>query len=127
MSCIKCSSDDVISVSAKCGDLVSLRCGKHEYDGGGDGNTGVPEGILGGGDYLRFSFCCACGQIQDKFPVDPKSIVPESFVHLKLTRGGNACGIDKYDGPRNDPDIEMVTCPECLEFHNEPENSYKKC
>jgi hypothetical protein len=67
MNCIKCSSDRILSVNAKCSDRCIFNFGDHEYDGY------VPEDCgIGGGDYVYFKVCLDCGQMQGKWPL-PKS------------------------------------------------------
>ncbi len=52
-------------MTAKCDDRCSVTVG--ENDSGGDY---VPRGMgIGGGDYVEFSWCLECGQIQGKFPL----------------------------------------------------------
>lgn len=35
----------------------------------------VPENVgIGSGDYLRFSYCLDCGQIQGTFPIPPEAV-----------------------------------------------------
>jgi len=65
--CQSCKADRVISVSAKCSDLFWMRWPKgKEQDGY------VPRFLgIGGGDYVEFSYCLDCGQIQGKWPVKP--------------------------------------------------------
>lgn len=68
--CFKCESERILRVSGKCSDLVSVEMDDREYGGY------VPEDVgIGGGDYIEFSYCLDCGQIQDSFPVDD----PEEF------------------------------------------------
>lgn len=64
--CQSCGSDKLCAISAKCSDCFSytnLWSGK-EYDGY------VPFPLkIGGGDYVRFTYCRDCGQIQEKFEI----------------------------------------------------------
>jgi hypothetical protein len=64
MSCKKCGSDRMADVSAKCSDMCSISVGensKHDY---------VPDDMgIGGGDYVDFTYCLACGQIAGKWPL----------------------------------------------------------
>ena len=65
MSCQTCNSDQIASVGGKCNDMCTV-------DGPGALNGEpdyVPENIgIGGGDYIEFSYCLNCGQIQDTWP-----------------------------------------------------------
>ena len=64
MTCIRCNLDDYIAnVSAKCSDMCYFGFKNHEQVGY------VPDDIgIGSGDYISFSYCLHCGQIQGKFP-----------------------------------------------------------
>lgn len=64
MLCQRCESTRVLSVNAKCSDLCSVR-----FWGGKEQDGYVPSGFgIGGGDYVEFSYCADCGQIQGVFP-----------------------------------------------------------
>lgn len=69
MTCQRCQSDRVLDVCGKCDDKVNLQLGDnncHDY---------LPDDLgLGGGDYLRFSMCLDCGQVQGQFPVEAESM-----------------------------------------------------
>jgi hypothetical protein len=59
-ACFRCGSDDIIQIAAKCNDLCRVtRGGKTEWGY-------VPEGIGLGEDpnYVEFTYCRMCGQIQ---------------------------------------------------------------
>lgn len=73
MKCIKCSSDRIFSINAKCSDLCFSRYKGDEKDGY------VPDGFgIGGGDYVEFKHCLNCGQIQDGFPKKEISLAEET-------------------------------------------------
>ena len=64
-NCI-CGSKRTLTVSAKCADMCSTNAsyGNLESDGY------VPRDIgIGGGDYIEFEVCLACGKIQGWEPV----------------------------------------------------------
>lgn len=64
MACQKCSSDKILSVTAKCSDCCFIDTDTESHDGY------VPENIgIGGGDYIEFDYCIDCGQIQGTFPI----------------------------------------------------------
>ena len=64
MACQKCGSERVMRVSAKCSDSCSTTLnGKEAID------YAPRDSGIGGGDYIRFSHCLECGQIQGTFPV----------------------------------------------------------
>lgn len=67
--CISCSSARIVNIGAKCSDMCSVTYKEVEIDGY------VPRDMnIGGGDYVEFSFCLNCGQIQDDFPVENTGI-----------------------------------------------------
>lgn len=69
MNCQKCNSERVADVGAKCSDLCNVTLGKNEYPGY------VPRDMgIGGGDYVDFSYCLDCGQIQGKWPLPETEI-----------------------------------------------------
>ncbi len=64
--CTQCSSDQLANVGAKCSDLCSFETVWDQYESDGY----VPDGVgIGGGDYVEFTYCLNCGQIQGTFPV----------------------------------------------------------
>jgi len=69
MACKNCESERIASVSGKCSDMCSITLGESER------NDYVPKDMgIGGGDYLEFSYCLDCGQIQGEFPLDPSEM-----------------------------------------------------
>jgi hypothetical protein len=73
MKCRNCQSERVADVSAKCSDCCNVSIGAAEEDGY------VPRDIgIGGGDYINFSYCLECGQLQGKFPLASAEIEKES-------------------------------------------------
>lgn len=81
MSCNKCNSNRVAEVSAKCSDCCGVNLGDSTHDGY------VPKDLgIGGGDYIDFSFCLDCGQLQGNFPLPPaeieKDITDEQIVEF---------------------------------------------
>lgn len=74
MACQRCSSIKIVNVSGKCSDMFSAGNAIIDYEGY------VPHDLgIGGGDYIRFSYCLDCGQMQGAFPVDSMS-----FPHFKI-------------------------------------------
>lgn len=66
--CITCDSNQLSSICAKCSDLCFVVDNDSNYEHDGY----VPmERAIGGGDYVELTFCRACGQIQNKFPIPP--------------------------------------------------------
>jgi hypothetical protein len=69
MNCQKCMSDRIIDIGAKCSDLFSASHQQKHY-------TGYVPSFIGLGtdsDYVEFSYCADCGQIQGKFPLPAKA------------------------------------------------------
>ena len=65
MSCQTCKSDQIASVNGKTSDQCTVS-GPGALDG--EPNE-VPRDIgIGGGDYIEFDYCLACGQIQGEWP-----------------------------------------------------------
>lgn len=68
MACI-CGVERILSVSAKSGDCTSVTFKEIEHIGY------VPKGVgIGSGDYIEFSYCGGCGQIQNFKPLADKDI-----------------------------------------------------
>lgn len=58
--CKRCKENNVHEVTAKCSDLCFIR-----FPDGQEQSDYVPNDLgIGGGDYVEFSFCTKCGQIQ---------------------------------------------------------------
>lgn len=72
MSCQRCKSERIVQINAKCSDLFDMSYG----DNSGYGY--VPKNLFFGkgcyGDYVRFSFCAECGQIQSDFPISDENL-----------------------------------------------------
>jgi hypothetical protein len=68
-NCTKCNSNRVISVNAKCSDMCGIESNNSSTDGY------VPRDLgIGGGDYIDFSYCLECGQLQGNFPLPTADI-----------------------------------------------------
>lgn len=71
MSCQKCNSDRICTINAKSSDLNNGTILDKDFEGY------VPDGVgIGGGDYIHFSWCLECGQIQGSFPLE----TPEEYL-----------------------------------------------
>jgi len=71
--CQRCKSQRMLLVNGKCSDLCQLIYQDKEADGY------VPYNLnVGGGDYIEFTVCLECGQVQGTFPV-PEETVAEVF------------------------------------------------
>ncbi len=66
MSCQKCNSDRVVNFHAKSSDM-----NMYSVDGKESPlNSYVPRDFgIGGGDYIKLTYCLDCGQIQGEFPL----------------------------------------------------------
>ena len=63
MPCVKCGSNRIADVSAKCSDMCSVAIDGKECSGY------VPSDIgIGSGDYIDLTYCLACGQIAGEWP-----------------------------------------------------------
>ena len=63
MKCIRCNGTaKLYSISAKCSDMYSHVHGTKEYQGY------VPDWIGEYGDYVSFTICRHCGQVQGAWP-----------------------------------------------------------
>lgn len=83
----------------KCSDTCSVSLDNYTSDGY------LPQDLgIGGGDYISFSYCLACGQLQGKFPLETAEIekdisdqevleffenhfVPGAIIHVNKTWG----------------------------------------
>jgi hypothetical protein len=74
-TCFRCDSERLAFVNAKCSDMCQFRV-KSE---GIDQDDYAPYDVLGesGGDYIEFTYCLDCGQIQSGFPVETDELKPE--------------------------------------------------
>jgi len=73
MKCQRCKSVRTVDATAKCAGTCVVRFSGLETEGT------IPDDLgIGGGDYLKFSVCLDCGQMQGQFPV------PQSYVEKDL-------------------------------------------
>jgi hypothetical protein len=71
MKCQKCESERLCYICSKSSDLNNGVVVGTEFDGY------VPDDIgIGGGDYVDFTWCLECGQIQGQFPLE----TPEKYI-----------------------------------------------
>lgn len=70
MNCT-CENKRVITIVGKCGDMCGSFCEELNAK-----QEGYPPYIknVSGGDYIDFSFCAICGQIQDFSPMTDEQI-----------------------------------------------------
>lgn len=74
LECIRCNSERIIQVSGKTSDCYGHTLQGKNYEGYVPFNIGI-----GGGDYIEFTYCLDCGQIQGDFPAgDPED--NEEFI-----------------------------------------------
>jgi hypothetical protein len=63
VNCKRCQSNRIADVTGKCSDCCNITLKGTEHDGS------IPKDIgIGAGDYIEFSYCLDCGQIQGTFP-----------------------------------------------------------
>lgn len=67
MSCQRCGSNRIASVSGKTSDCFNGEIDGKDYDGYVPNDIGLGDG----GDYIEFTYCLECGQIQGDWPVYP--------------------------------------------------------
>jgi hypothetical protein len=71
--CQRCNSNRLLRVSAKSGDCNAL-----EFHNNNTIHDYVPYDLgLGGGDYVKFTVCLDCGQMQGEFPLPPAESLEE--------------------------------------------------
>ncbi len=78
MSCQRCQSQRINSVTAKCSDLCGGNVKGRDYEGYVPADLGI-----GGGDYVEFSYCMDCGQMQNNFPL-PQSTIEKDLEDSDL-------------------------------------------
>ena len=101
-NCKTCKSDRIASVSSKASDLHCVQIvGGNEHDGYLPSDMGI-----GGGDYVEFSWCLNCGQIQGKFPLPP----------CELESGVNEDGECSKCGELTEDCTCKTKCVECGEW-----------
>jgi len=70
MNCQRCSSDRVAHVKGKTADMCMYDykdLGRDDY---------VPRDVgIGGGDFVEFSYCLECGQMQGNWPITEEVVV----------------------------------------------------
>lgn len=65
--CDLCDGPRVADLNAKCSDMCDVELG--ERSSGDHDNGYCPRDMgIGGGDYVKFSWCLDCGKVQGKFP-----------------------------------------------------------
>jgi len=90
----QCKSDRIASVSGKTSDLCFYTYKGTEKDGYVPCNVGID-----GGDYIAFSYCLECGQMQGEFPVPDPEFYGGVKRGLELVRSGDwneADFLDEY-------------------------------
>lgn len=65
ISCQQCKQKTIAKVNGKVSDMFDFTTATFSYSG-----YVLKEFNIGHGDYIKFSFCFSCGQIQGNFPMD---------------------------------------------------------
>ena len=63
-TCVKCASERIAHINAKCKDLCFVDIGGQEHDGYVPSDMGI-----GGGDYVEIDLCLNCGHVQGDWPL----------------------------------------------------------
>lgn len=78
--CQRCNSSRMVKVMAKAaGTMEGLGTMRFE-------KLDIPD--LTDGEYLRFTYCLTCGQVQGSFPTPPLPIELQSDIHNGLGEDG---------------------------------------
>ena len=106
MSCQRCKSNRIASITAKCSDCCGVSI--QDYDESGY----VPRDMgIGGGDYVKISWCLECGQIQGQWPL------PESEAEQFDPRACRSCKEAEYFNEigecGNCGEHKEMWCPKC--------------
>lgn len=80
MSCQQCKSERLLTISAKCSDLCFCEINNKKDDGYVPSDAGI-----GGGDYVKFTYCLNCGQIQGEFPLPTMELEEEQEEEENLS------------------------------------------
>ncbi len=70
MSCQRCKSFRMMDISAKTRELCIYRLGDKVRNGYIPTDIGITSYEDPDEDYIQFSYCLDCGQIQGKWPID---------------------------------------------------------
>jgi len=95
--CQRCKSLRVLKVQGKVSDCFAMCMTNKKYNGYVANDIGI-----GGGDYIEFSYCLMCGQIQGDFPINnPIEFEEEDdcpFPYISCYKCGRRCGdpVDDY-------------------------------
>jgi hypothetical protein len=101
MKCQRCKSERIVDTSGHFRNVI-VTLDHLEVDGT------IPDDLgLGGGDYVRFSFCLDCGQMQGRFPVPP-SLIERDLSDEEITEYFDQfLGEDEPIHQVNDGSLEM--------------------
>lgn len=71
--CQRCKSNRIIDINGKTSDCFCASYKDLEYDGYAVNHIGIGDDS----DYIEFSYCLECGQIQDNFPVFEEQVIKQ--------------------------------------------------
>lgn len=84
--CQECESDRIAHINGKVSDTFYAEMGDNEHEGYVPMDMGI-----GGGSYIRFTYCLECGQIQGDFPLEETDV---------------ETGVDSDDEDDSEEDVE---------------------
>ena len=107
--CSRCESNKIAFVSQKSGEcLVKYKEYESDY---------LPEDMgITDGNCIQFYWCLDCGQIQGKFPLEPKEIMGTGLCDKCRKNPANELHICPYkEDIDGDSETRCNCCEECLD------------
>jgi hypothetical protein len=80
LMCQRCKSLRVATVNAKCSDQFDMNIEGHNHYGYVPSDFGIR-----GGDYINFTYCLDCGQMNGTWPLPQTMIEEEISENLETT------------------------------------------
>lgn len=99
MKCQRCKSERIADVKGKCSNNCLVKFAGFETEGT------IPEDLgFGGGDYIRFSVCINCGQMQEEFPI------PLSYMEKEISDDDIISWFDSFfsEGDKIKPNLDLA-------------------
>jgi len=136
MTCDKCNSDRIVSISAKCNDMFTAEVKHLKFNAEGYANSNL--NISTNGDYVDFEMCVECGKIQGDFPISDETLkegyFPEGEFDLVIIRQGYTVDLIakcssltqvKMEYEKMDHDLIMSTGAIIMAIDTEDSTTYK--